>query len=96
MPTYNSIILLYSFTHTVLSSLHLTPAFYLERQANTAGEVGQDGDGRKGHQHGPDHMTGDPAGDHQEQGAGTVHHFLQVKGHTAKEERVNIILFLNL
>lgn len=53
---------------------------------DAAGEVGQDRDGRKGDQHGPNHVPGDPSRDHQEQGAGTVHHFLQVEGHAAVEE----------
>lgn len=52
-----------------------------------AKEVRQDGDGREGHQHCPNDVTGDPARDHQEQGAGAVHHLLQIKGHTVRQKR---------
>lgn len=50
---------------------------------DTAEQVGQDRDGGQGDQDGADHMTGDPAGDGQQQGAGAVHHLLQVEGHAA-------------
>lgn len=54
---------------------------------DAAPQVGQDREGREGHQHSTDHMTGDPPRDRQEQGVGAVHHFLQIEGHTARESR---------
>lgn len=50
---------------------------------DAAEQVGQDRDGGQGDQDGADHMAGDPAGDGQEQGAGAVHHLLQIEGHAA-------------
>lgn len=66
---------------------NLTDIIYLEGQVDATPQVGQDGEGREGHQHSADHMTGDPPRDHQEQGVGTVHHLLQIEGHTAGERR---------
>lgn len=56
---------------------------HLGRQVDAAEQVGQDRDGGQGDQEGADHMTGDPAGDCQQQGAGAVHHLFQVEGHAA-------------
>lgn len=49
-------------------------------------EMGQDTDGRKGNQHGPNDMTRDPSRDHQEQAAGAAHEVLHVEGHAVGDE----------
>lgn len=52
---------------------------------DTAGEMGQDRDRGEGDQHGADHMTWDPPGDHQKKGEGAVGYLLQTEGHPAEE-----------
>lgn len=65
-----------------------TEGIYLERKVGT--DVGQDGDGREGDQHGPDQVTGHPARDQQGQGASGPLQLFQVEGHSAKTVDVQI------
>lgn len=67
---------------------------YLQREVDTAGEVGQDRDRRERDQHCSNHMTGDPPRDHQEKGVGTVHYLLQTEGHTAEEITFRVLFLL--
>lgn len=58
---------------------------------DAAGEMGQHRDRGERDQHGADHMTRDPPGDHQEEGEGAVHYLLQAEGHAAGEVRWTFI-----